>query len=328
MKKRHSLTVLATLAALGAGAFALSGHTLAQGYPNKPVKAVISFPAGSSTDIVGRIVMQKVAEGWGQPVVIENRGGAGGSIAANAVAKSPADGYTLLIDSGAHAVTPAMYASLPYDPAKDFIDIVPLAIQPNVLVVPAASPYKSVMDLVNAARANPGKINFASAGTGSGTHLNLEKFVAAAGIKVTHVPFKGTPEVLAGLLSNTVDSYWSPISATLGVLKGEKLRALAVSTSKRSSVLPDLPTTGEAGVANADAPLWFGVFSPAGVPADVVAKISADVRKALASAEVKQKLTAGGNDVMDMSTAEFTKFVRDETESYAKVIRAAGIKPQ
>ena len=198
----------------------------------------------------------------------------------------------------------------------------------RVLVVPASSPYKSVMELVNAARANPGKINFASAGTGSGTHLNLEKFVAAAGIKVTHVPFNGTPEVLAGLLSNTVDSYWSPISATLGVLKGEKLRGLAVSTPKRSSLLPDLPTTGEAGVANADAPLWFGVFSPAGVPADVVAKIFADVRKALASPDVRQKLTAGGNDALDMSTAEFTKFVRDETESYAKVIRAAGIKPQ
>ena len=328
MAQRLSFPALATLVMLGAGAFAWSGVVAAQAYPNKPVRAIISFTPGSSTDIVGRIVMQKVSEAWGQPIVIENRGGAGGSIAAGAVAKAPADGYTLLIDSGAHAVTPSMYASLPYDPAKDFIPIVPLAIQPNVLIVPASSPYKSVMDLVNAAKANPNKINFASAGTGSGTHLNLEKFVAAAGIKVTHVPFKGTPEVLSALLSNTVDSYWSPISATMGALKGDKLRALAVSSPKRSTVLPDLPTTGEAGVPNADAPLWFGVFSPAGVPADIVAKISADVRKALASPDVRQKLVAGGNDVMDMSTAEYTRFVRDETESYAKVIRAAGIKPQ
>ena len=298
----------------------------AQGYPNKPVKMVVSFTAGSSTDIVGRIVMQKVSEAWGQAVVVENRGGAGGSIAANQVAKSPADGYTLLIDSGAHAVTPSIYATLPYDPLKDFIDVVPLAIQPNVLVVPAGSPFKTVMDLVNAAKANPGKINFASAGIGSGTHLNMEKFVAAAGIKVTHIPFKGTPEVLSALLANSVDAYWGPISATMGSLSGGKIRGLAVSTPKRSSVLPDLPTTGEAGVPGADAPLWFGIFAPAGTPADVVAKLSADVRRALASPDVRQKLVAGGNDVMDMTTEQFTKFVRDEMESYSKVIRAAGIK--
>jgi tripartite-type tricarboxylate transporter receptor subunit TctC len=316
-----------TCVALALSLLGLAGASHAQ-YPNKPIKAIVSFTAGSSTDIVGRIVMQKVSEAWGQPIVIENRGGAGGSIAANAVAKSPADGYTLLIDSGAHAVTPSIYATLPYDPLKDFIDIVPLAIQPNVLVVPANSPFKNVMDLVNAAKANPGKINFASAGIGSGTHLNLEKFVAAANIKVTHIPFKGTPEVLSGLLANSVEAYWGPISATMGSLNGGKLRALAVSTPKRSPLLPDVPTTGEAGVANADSPLWFAVFSPAGTPPDVVAKISADVRKALAAPDVRQKLIAGGNDIMDMSTEQFTKFVREEMESYGKVIRGAGIKPQ
>lgn len=321
---KHPIRILAlALPLLG-----LSGQGVAQGYPNKPVKAVVSFTPGSSTDIVGRIVMQKVSEGWGQPVVVENRGGAGGTIAANAVAKSPADGYTLLINSGAHAVSPAIYATMPYDTLKDFVDIVPLAVQPNVLVVPNDSPYKTVMDLVNAAKANPGKINFASAGTGSGTHLNLEKFVAAAGIKVTHVPFKGTPEVLAGLLANSVDAYWSPISATMGILGGGKIRALAVSTAKRSSILPNVPTTGEAGVAGADAPLWFGIFAPAGTPPDVVAKISADVRKALASPDVRQKLNAGGNDPLDLTPDQFRKFVIDEMDSYGKVIRGAGIKPQ
>ena len=304
------------------------GQAQAQGYPNKPVRAIISFTPGSSTDILGRLVMQKVSESWGQPVVLENRGGAGGSIAANAVAKSPADGYTLLIDSAAHAVTPAIYATLPYDTLKDFIDIVPLAVQPNVLVVPANSPYKSVMDIVDAARAKPGAVNFASAGIGSGTHLNLEKFIAAANIKVTHIPFKGTPEVMSALFGNSVDCYWAPISAAMASIAGGKLRALAVSTLKRSSRLPDLPTTGEAGVPGADSPLWFGIWAPAGTPADVVFRISVDVRKALANPEIHQKLSVLGNDVMDMSPDQFAKFVREEIDSYARVIRAAGIEPQ
>ena len=316
------------VAAVALPALGLSLQAQAQGYPNKPVRAVVSFTAGSSTDIVGRIVMQKVSEAWGQPVVIENRGGAGGSIAANTVAKSPADGYTLLIDSAAHAITPAIYANLPYDTLKDFIDVVPLAIQPNVLVVPANSPYKTVMDIVNAAKAKPTAINFASAGTGSGTHLNLEKFIAAAGIKVTHVPFKGTPEVMSALLANAVDCYWSPISATLGAITGGKLRALAVSTAKRSPQLPDVPTTGEAGVSGADSPLWFGIWVPASTPAEAVNRISVEVRKALASPDVRQKLIAGGNDVLDMSPEQFAGFVREEIDTYAKLMRAAGIKPQ
>ena len=316
--------------ALVTGLLLALGHTAAQAqaWPNRPVRMIISFTAGSSTDIVGRLVMQKVVEGWGQPAIFDNRGGAGGSIAANAVVTAPADGYTLLIDSGAHAVTPSMYAKLPYDTLKDFTDIVPIAIQPNILVVPAGSPYRSVADLVKAAKAKPDAINFASAGIGSGTHLNLEKFIAAADIKVTHVPFKGTPEVLSALLAGTVDCYWGPISATLSQVNGGKLRALAVSTPKRSSQLPDIPTTAEAGVPNADAPLWFAVFGPRGMPPEVTAKISADVRKALADPEIRAKLAALGNDIMDMSPGEFSKFVRDEIDGYAKTIRAAGIKPQ
>ena len=323
MRSWIKFTAMAAIPMLG---LSLEAHS--QAYPNKPVRAIVSFTAGSSTDIVGRLVMQKVSEAWGQSVVVENRGGAGGSIAANAVATSPPDGYTLLIDSAAHAVTPWMYASLPYDTLKAFIDVVPLAIQPNVLVVPANSPHKNLMDIVNAAKAKPGAVNFASAGTGSGTHLNLEKFIAAAGIKVTHIPFKGTPEVMAALLANAVDCYWSPISATMGAINGGKLRALAVSTPKRSPLLPDVPTTGEAGVANADSPLWFGIWVPAATPSDVVTRISVEVRKALANPEVRQKLTAGGNDVLEMSPDQFAKFVRDEIDSFGKIIRAAGIKPQ
>lgn len=316
---RRMLAAIAAVVATAAGA---------QGYPSKPVHAIISFTPGSSTDIVGRVVMQKVSEYWGQPVVAENRAGAGGSIGSAVVARSAPDGYTLLINSSAHSVNPAIYAKLPYDTTKDFVDIAPLAVQPNVLVVAGSSQVKTVADLVASAKAKPGALNFGHAGVGSGTHLSTEKFIAAAGIKVTQIPFKGTPEVVTALLGGSVDCYWVPISAGMANIKGGKLRPLAVSSAKRSSQLPDVPTTGEAGVPNADSPLWFGVWAPAGTPADVVAKISTDVRKALADQGVREKLAGLGNDPMDMAPDEFARFVRSEIADYAKVVKAAGIKPQ
>jgi len=305
--------------------WALAAHAQ---YPNKAVHVIVSFTPGSSTDIVGRIVMAKVSEYWGQPVVVENRGGAGGSIGSAVVAKAAPDGYTLLINSNAHSVNPAIYAKLPYETTKDFTDIAPLAIQPNVLVVNANSPYKNLMDLVDAAKAKPGAINWGHAGIGSGTHLNTERFLAASGIKVTQVPFKGTPEVFAAMFSGDVNAYWAPISAAMSSIKGGKLRPLAVSTAKRNPTLPDVPTTGEAGVKGADSPLWFGVWGPAGMPADVVTKINADVRKALQDAQVRERLQNGGNETLDMSPQEFARFVRSEIDVYQKVIKDAGIKPQ
>jgi tripartite-type tricarboxylate transporter receptor subunit TctC len=307
---------------------AVAAPASAQGFPNKPVHVVISFTPGSSTDIVGRIVFQKVSEMWGQPVVPENRAGAGGSIGSAVVAKAAPDGYTLLINSNAHSVNPAIYAKLPYETTKDFVDIVPLAIQPNVLVVNTGSQFKTVADLVSEAKAKPGSINWGHAGIGSGTHLSTEKFVAAADIKVTQVPFKGTPEVIQALFSNSVDCYWAPISAGMPHIKSGKLRPLAVSTAKRNATLLDVPTTGEAGVKGADSPLWFGVWGPAGMPADVASKINADVRKALADPGVKEKLANLGNDTMDMSQQEFARYVRSEIDDYQRVIRSAGIKPQ
>jgi tripartite-type tricarboxylate transporter receptor subunit TctC len=319
--KRMFGTLVAMLAAC---AF----QALAQGYPNKPVHVIISFTPGSSTDIVGRIVMQKVAEYWGQPVVPENRAGAGGSIGSAAVARAAPDGYTLLINSSAHSVNPAIYAKLPYDTLKDFIDVVPLAVQPNVLVVSGTSPYATLMDVVNAARAKPGVLNFGHAGIGSGTHLNTERFIAASGIKVTEIPFKGTPEVITNIFGGSIDCYWAPISAAMSNIKSGRLRPLAVSTPKRNSQLPEVPTTGEAGVSGADAPLWFGLWAPAGTPADIVAKISVDVRRSLADPGVREKLANLGNDTMDMPPEEFARFVRSEMEAYARIIAAAGIKPQ
>ncbi len=305
-----------------------ASQALAQGYPNKPVRAIVSFTPGSSTDIVGRLVMAKVSDYWGQPVVVENRAGAGGSIGSNVVATAAADGYTLLINSSAHAVNPAIYAQLPYDTLKSFVDVVPLTSQPNVLVVGVNSPHKTVMDLVNYGKSKPSAINFGHAGIGSGTHLNTERFIAAADIKVTQIPFKGTPEVIAAILSNSVDCYWAPISAALSNVKSGKLRPLAVSTPKRNPQMPDVPTTGEAGVKGADSPLWFGVWAPAGTPAEIVAKVNADVRKALADPDVKEKLANLGNDAMDMSPQEFAAFVRSEIDTYGRVVRAAGITPQ
>jgi tripartite-type tricarboxylate transporter receptor subunit TctC len=312
---------------IGAALLALAAQAMAQ-YPNKAVRVIVSFTPGSSTDIVGRIVTAKVSEYWGQALVVENRGGAGGSIGSAVVAKADPDGYTLLINSNAHSVNPAIYAKLPYETTKDFTDIVPLTMQPNVLVVNAASPFKNVMDVVNAAKAKPGSINWGHAGIGSGTHLNTERFLAASGIKVTQVPFKGTPEVFAAMFSGDVHTYWAPISAAMGNIKGGKLRPLAVSTSARNPTLPDVPTTGEAGVKNADSPLWFGVWGPAGVPADIVTKINADFRKAMADPTVKERLQNTGNTTMDMSSQEFARFVRSEIDTYTKLLRAAGIQPQ
>lgn len=321
MKKYFKFLATAVLAANALQAFA-------QGYPSKTVHVVNTFTPGTSTDIVGRVVMQKVAEFWGQPVVTENRAGGGGSIGSNIVAKAAPDGYTLLVNSSAHAVNPAIYAKLPYDTLKDFIDIAPFAGQPNVLVVGPGSPIKSVADLIAEAKAKPGAVNFASAGVGTGTHLNLEKFKLATGINVTHVPYKGTPEVLSDLLGGRVDCYFAPISAAISAVRNGKLRALAVSTAKRSSQLPDVPTVAESGVPGFDFTLWFGLWGPAGMPANIVEKINRDVGRAVASSDVREQLAKLGNDPMTMTPTQFGQFVRREIEAYGKVVKAAGIKPQ
>lgn len=300
----------------------------AQGYPNKPVQVVLAFTPGSAVDIVGRIVTAKLAEMWGQPVVNENRAGAGGSIGTAAVARAAPDGYTLLVTSNAHTVNPAIYAHLPYDTLKDFTDIVPFTEQPNVLVVNVDSPYKTMGDLLAAIKAKPGAINIGHAGIGSGTHLSTEKWIAAAQIKVTEIPFKGTPEVVAAILSHNVDGYWAPISAGLSQIKSGKLRPLAVTTAKRNPVLPDVPTIGEAGVKGGESALWVAMWGPAGMSPELVNKINADTRKALADPGVKAKLQNLGNDTMDMSPQAFSKLVRSEMDDYARVLKAAGVKPQ
>ena len=299
-----------------------------QAFPSKPVKIVVPFTAGSATDILARTFGQKLSELWGQPVIVENRPGAGGTIGAALVAKSPADGYTLLVHSAAQAVNASIYPTLPYDTTKDFVEVATLGGQPNVLVVSPSTGYKTVADLIAAAKKSPGTLNFGSAGTGSGTHINGEKFRLAAGIDVVHIPYKGTPEAITDTMTGRVTYFFSPISAALPNIREGKLVALGVSTAKRSSALPNVPTIAESGLPGFDYNLWVGMFAPAGTPADVVDKINADVAKVLQTPDARERLAALGAEAMVMTPAEFRKFMRDEIDDSAKVVKAAGIKVQ
>ncbi|MGA0031962.1 MAG: Bug family tripartite tricarboxylate transporter substrate binding protein [Burkholderiales bacterium] len=313
------------LALLAATAAPLTA--LAADFPTKPVRFMIAFPPGSSTDIVGRLYTNKWTELWGQTVLADNRGGAGGTLAAGVAARATPDGYTLLMHSSGYASNHLLYANLPYK-TSDFVDIGPLAMQPNVLVTPNNSAYKSVQDLINAAKAKPGSINFASAGVGSGTHMNLEKFKLATKVNLNHIPYKGSGEVLADIVGGRVDFYFSPISAGMGHIQAKRLRPLAVSTIKRSGVLPDVPTIAESGVPKFDFSLWFGVWAPKGVPQPVINKVAAAIKAAANDPGVKGRLVSLGNDTMDMNPAQFAKFVREEIADAQTIVKAAGIKPR
>jgi len=306
----------------------LSFPILAQSFPNKPVRLVIAFTPGSSTDIIGRVVAAKLQEMWGQPVVGENRVGAGGSIGSKVVVDSAPDGYTLLANSSAHVANPGIYAQLPYDTMKDFTNLALLGGGPNVLITSPDSGLKSLKDFVAAAKANPGKLNFASAGIGSGTHFNIEKLKIAAGVDVTHVPYKGTPEAIGDTIGNRTCCYWAPLNAALPHVQGGKALALAVSSATRSPLLPNVPTVAEQGYPGFDYTLWVGLWGPANMPADIAAKINKDVLAALASPDVRERLTKLGTAPGSMTIAEFTAFVRKEVDETQKILQAAGIKPQ
>ena len=288
----------------------------------------IGFPAGTSTDILARMLAQKLGDTWGQNVVADNRAGAGSSIAAAAVAKSTPDGYTLLFNSSAQSINPALYAKLPYDTLKDFVEIAAVASQPNVLVVNPSSSIKSVAELIAEAKAKPGQLNFGSAGVGTGTHLNLEKFKLMAGVDITHIPYKGTPEVVTDIIGGRTTGYFAPITAALPFVQSGKLRALAVSGGKRSAQLPNVPTIAEAGVKGFEFLLWFGVWGPAGMPADLVNRIAGDINRVLATADMKEQFAKASTETLVMTTAEFAQFVRKEIDDNGRVIKAAGIQPQ
>jgi len=303
-------------------------HAHAQSYPVRPVRAIIAFPPGSATDIIGRVITARVSEIWGQAVVADNRGGAGGSIASAIAARAAPDGYTLIINSNAHVVNPSMWEKLPYDTLKDFIDIMPLVGQPNVMVVHPGSRLKTFKDFLADARANPGKINFAFAGLGSGTHLNSEKLKLDARIDFTLVSYKGSADAITDVVGGRVDTYFSPISAGLPFIQAGKLRALAITSAKRSGQLPDVPTIAESGVPNFEYILWFGLWGPTGIPAPVVGKIRKDFGAALQDRAVREKLATLGNDVITMTPVQFRQYVEKQIAETRVIFKAAGIKPQ
>ena len=300
----------------------------AQTYPSKPIKLVVPFSAGSGTDIAARAVGEVMARGLGQQVIVENRPGAGGTVAAAAVARGEADGYTVLVPSSGHAANPSIYPNLAYDTLKDLIGVTPLVALPNVLVVSPAKGWKSVADLVAAAKAKPGALNYASAGVGSATHFNAEKFRLQAGLEAVHVPFKGTPEAMTDVVGGRSDWFFAPLASALPLIRDGKLQALAVSTAKRSALLPDVPTTAEAGVPGSDYTFWVALVVPAATPAAAVVRLQQEAAKALATPELIERLAKLGAEPMVMTTADFNTFLRAEVEAAARIVKAADIKPQ
>jgi tripartite-type tricarboxylate transporter receptor subunit TctC len=309
------------------GLFATAGAA-AQSFPTKPVRVIIPISPGSGLDIIGRWVSQKLSGMWGQPVVVDNRPGAGSSVGTAVVAKSPADGYTLLVSGSPHTINPAIYAKLPYDSLKDFVPIAPLAALYQVLVVSPTAGVKNVSELIAAAKTRPGQITFASPGTGSGVHFTGEKFKVATGIDVVHVPYKGGPEAMNDVMMGRV-TYWIPsIGTALPFIKGGRLLALGVTSLQRSAALPDVPTLAESGVAGFENSLWFGLWAPARTPAGIIDKLTTDTARALAAPDLREQFRSLVAEPMSMKPAEFARFVRSETETVARLAKEAGIKPE
>lgn len=300
-----------------------AGLALAQGYPNKPIKIVVPFTAGSATDIMARIVGEKLSAAWGQPVVVDNKPGAGGTVGSALVAKSDPDGYTLLVVSTGHVVNPVLYPGLSYDTVGDFAGVTPLASLPNVLVVGAGSPIKTVSELIAAAKANPGKLNYASAGTGSATHVNAEKFRAITGIQATHIPFKGTPETITETVAGRVDFMFTPVLSSIPMIRDNRMRALAVSTAQRSSALPEVPTVAEAAVPGFVFDFWIGLLAPAKTPRDVVNRLNQEVNKSLALPDVRERMAKLGGEPLPMSPERFDAFIREEHATLSGIMKDA-----
>ena len=311
-------------------ALALSAAgVLAQGaYPNRPIKIIVPISPGSATDLLVRAVAERMQVRMGQTVVIENRAGAGTTIGAAMVAKAEPDGYTILANSNAHTVNPQLYRSLPYDSATDFVGIATLGSLPNILVVSPQSPFNSVQELVAAARSQPGKLNYASAGVGSGTHMNAEKFRIASGLSAEHIAYKGTPEAVTEVMAGRVDWFFAPGVSVMGAVKERKLKALAVGSRERLSQLADLPTTEEAGAPNSAYTLWIGLFAPARTPPAILARLNQEVQAALGSPEVKERFAKLGADPLPMTVEGFRNFLAQEFKVSEQIVKAAGIKPQ
>ena len=304
-----------------------AGPAFAQAFPSKPVKLVIPFPPGGPLDLAGRAIGQKLQDAWGQPVVIENRPGAGGNIGADAVAKAAPDGYTLVMGAlSTHAVNPHLFAKMPYDALKDFAPVTLVAVTPNVLVLNPAVPASNVRELIALAKASPGKLSFASGSNGSAGHLAGELFKTLAGIDIVHVPYKGGAPAMQDLLGGQVQFMFDNLANSTAQLKAGKLKAFAVTTARRSAFAPELPTMAEAGVPGFDISTWYGILAPANTPPDIVKKLNAEIVRILASDDMRDKLKAQGAESSPTSPEEFAAFIRAEWTKYAKIVKDSGAK--
>lgn len=314
--------------ALACVLFAAAAVQAQQPFPSKPVRILVGFTAGSGTDFLARVIGQKLSEQWGQPVVVDNRAGAGGTIAADILQRSAPDGYTLMVAANGHAVNAILMSTLPYDTVKDFSGVTYIGDVPNVLLSAPGLQLKSVRDLLALAKAKPGQLNYGSAGSGSSTHINSEVFKLAAGIQALHVPFKGSPDLITNVINDSVSFTFIPIPTVVSLVKGGRVTALAVSTKSRSPVLPDLPSIAESGVPGFDFTGWYAMFAPARTPASVKSKIALDVAGALAAPEVRARLLTQGATASPSSPEKLDAFVKEEIGRMAKVIKAAGIPIQ
>jgi tripartite-type tricarboxylate transporter receptor subunit TctC len=304
-----------------------SEQATAQTFPTKPVRLVVPFPPGGPLDAVGRGIADKLTQMWGQPVVVDNKPGAGGNIGADLVAKAPPDGYTVVMGAlSTHAVNPSLFATMPYDAVKDFAPITLVAITPNVLVVNPSLPVNSVKDLIAYAKANPGKLSFGSGSNGSAGHLAGELFKVDTGADMVHVPYKGGAPAMQALLAGDTQLMFDNLANSMPQVKAGKLKALAVTTSQRSKLVPDLPTMAEAGVPGFDISTWFGLLAPAGTPPSIIAKWNADVTQILESPEMRERLTAQGAEAAATTPQQFGAFIAAELAKYARIVKASGAK--
>ena len=306
-----------------------AGNAAAQTYPAKPIRLMVPFPPGGSTDIVARIVAQKLSAQLGQPMVVENRGGAGGTIGTSVVAKAPADGYTLVVGTtSTHVVAPSVYAKLEYDPVKDFAPVSLMAVTPYLLVVNPAVQAKTVKELVELMRAQPGRLNYASAGIGSTTHLAMEMLKFASGTFALHIPYNGNGPAGAAVIAGQVEILFGSLPAVLPHARSGRVRALAVGTLKRSPSLPEVPTVAESGYPGFDASLWLAIMAPAGTPAPVIERLHKEVVAAVSAPDTRDLLDKAGAEVLTSTPAELAAMIRDGVAKYARIVRVAGVQAQ
>lgn len=318
-------TVLQAIAAASLGAALVPAAFAAEAFPNKPITMVVPFVAGGTTDILARIVGQSLGEELGQPVIIDNRAGAGGNIGGQFAARAPADGYTIFMGTvGTHAINEWLYKKMPFSPNKDFAPLTRVANVPNLLVANPAQSFKNVKELISYAQAHPGQVNFGSSGSGSSIHLSGELFKMMAKVDMIHIPYKGSAPAVTDLLGNQIAIMFDNMPSAIQHVRSGKLRPLAVTTAKRSPELPDVPTVAEAGVPGYEATSWFGLFAPTKTPADVQAKLHAAIIKVLQKPDVIKKIGDQGGEVVTESQEEFGKFIAAENEKWKQVVKTSG----